>query len=676
MLGIGFWDWLAIGAYLIGITVLGTWTMVRVKDTADFFMGGRRNNRWLMMFFAFGAGTSGNDAVGVSSKTYTSGMSGIWYQWLWLFATPFYWLIAPVFRRMRAITTGDYFEQRYDGSVAALYAVVGVMQLTFNMGVLLRGGSVMIEAVSGGDVPWQWAAVGMTVLFLIYGMAGGLAAAILTDFVQGILTVILSFMLLPVALNAVGGMTGLREKIADPAVFTIVSPGEINTFHIVMMCLSALIGIVTQPHIMGVCAAGRNEMDGRFGFASGNLLKRFCTIAWMIVGLCGIALYPGLTGDQPDTIYGRVAADLLPTVMPGLVGIFLAALLASIMSSCDAFMVSSSGLFTQNFYRRFVMRGRSEGHYVVVGRVVSLLIVVASLFICFRIRSVPRGLELFFQIQALMGAAFWLGLFWRRTTVLGAWAGTLGGLVVLYLGAAGVVNTTSADLDNDGDPDRFVLDTRSTTLTWWEDLDGDATRWARRSFRAEWGPESRLRLFDVDNDGDFDILTAETLGPDAVWWENAGSGRALLGDGRKWVRREGETTAEMTSSQIQPWFVERLPKNMIWNGKFRLSWSIFFYLSTAFGLTLLVSLVTPRVSQAKLDRLYECLRTPVTGEEPHLAPFTLPPGVTPPPPRKLIDHPDLEIPMPTAVGMVGFAVVWAFVFGLIAFVYWLAGVGT
>src|SRR5690606_7918001 len=131
-------------------------------------------------------------------------------------------------------------------------------------------------------------------------------------------------------------------------------------------------------HIMGVCAAGKSEMDGRFGFASGNLLKRFCTIAWMIVGLCGVAMYPGLQGAEADTIYGRVAADLLPDVMPGLVGLFLAALLASIMSSCDAFMVSSSGLFTQNFYRRHFVKGRAEGHYVLIGRMAAFAIVIVG----------------------------------------------------------------------------------------------------------------------------------------------------------------------------------------------------------------------------------------------------------------------------------------------------------
>ena len=43
-----------------------------------------------------------------------------------------------------------------------------------------------------------------------------------------------------------------------------------------------------------------------------------------------------------------LARDILPTVAPGLVGLFVASMLAAVMSSCDTFMVSSSALFTEN----------------------------------------------------------------------------------------------------------------------------------------------------------------------------------------------------------------------------------------------------------------------------------------------------------------------------------------
>ncbi|MFO7973273.1 MAG: sodium:solute symporter family protein, partial [Candidatus Hydrogenedentota bacterium] len=181
MLGISGWDWFTLALYGAGIVAIGIWMALRTRDREDFFIGGRKFGKLMMVFFSFGAGTNGNQAVAVASATYKSGMSGIWFQWLWLFATPFYWLIAPIFRRMRAVTTGDYFDMRYDRSVGALYSVAGILQLSANMGVMLLGAGTVITAVSGGEIPVRYAIPILTVLFVFYGVAGGLGAAILTD---------------------------------------------------------------------------------------------------------------------------------------------------------------------------------------------------------------------------------------------------------------------------------------------------------------------------------------------------------------------------------------------------------------------------------------------------------------------------------------------------------------
>jgi SSS family transporter len=430
LLGIGLWDWAALAVYLGGITLIGVLAARKVKDTADFFMGGRRFGKTFMIFFSFGAGTNGNQAVGVAAKTYTDGMSGIWYQWLWLFATPFYWIIAPFFRRMRALTTGDFYEYRFNRSTAVLYTLLGIWILTINIGVMLKGSAAVITAISGNAINEYWAIGVMTVLFVTYGIAGGLAAAIATDFIQGMLTILLSFLLLPFAFSAVGGFAGLHENITNESMFSLVAPGQINAFHIFMFAINALVGIVTQPHIMGVCGAGRTELDGRVGFAGGNLLKRVCTVAWMLTGMCAVVMYVDLDKTSIDQVYGTMARDLLPKVMPGLVGIFLASLLASVMSSCDAFMVSSSGLFTQNIYRPFIAPNKTSAHYVFVGRVASLLLVLISIWFAFSFENVVEGLTEFWKVAAMMGPAFYLGLFWRRTTSAGAWAGTIGAIIV------------------------------------------------------------------------------------------------------------------------------------------------------------------------------------------------------------------------------------------------------
>jgi len=432
LLGLTTADWLVIVGYLVGITVIGTWAIRRVKSAASFFISDRKFGKMLMMFFNFGTGTHSDQAVSVAAKTYGVGASGIWYQLLWAFSTPFYWIIAPMFRRMRAITTSDFFDARFGTSVGVLYAVMAIMNLIVNIGVMLKGSSAMIEAVTGGSINAFYATMAMTTMFLIYGVAGGLSAAIVTDFVQGILTIVLSFLILPFAmieisrLTGLGPMEGLRATIGDPEMFSLVS-AEIGLFYIVVISLNGLIGYGCQPHTMSLCAAGKTEMEARVGMTCGMFIKRFCTVAWVLTGLCAVAYYAILQQEVSDVdhVYGLMAKDLLPAIAPGLVGLFIASMLAGIMSSCDAFMVAGSALFTENIYRKVFVRNAGDRHYMIVGRVVSLLVVAAAIVFAFSLESVVKGLEIFWKISAMMGLAFWVGLFWRRATVAAVWVGTL-----------------------------------------------------------------------------------------------------------------------------------------------------------------------------------------------------------------------------------------------------------
>lgn len=449
MLGLELIDWIVIIIYLVGITLVGFWAVRKVRSSASFFIGDRKFGKVMMAFFMFGSGTHSDQAVSVASKTYQSGASGIWYQWLWLFVTPFFWLIAPFFRRMRAVTTGDYFEVRYSRSVSGLYAAMGILPLTIALGVMLKGSGAMVEAVSGGAISSNLAIIAMTVIFLLYGIAGGLSAAIATNFIQGLLTVVLSFLILPFALDKVGGMSGLRESIGNADMLSLVSPGEINLFYIVIIAFNALVGWVTMPETMANCAAGKTEMEGRTGVTVGIFGKRVCTIAWMLTGLCAVVMYAELA--DPDLAYGNMARDLLPGIAPGMIGLFIACMLASIMSTCDSLMVVASALFTENLYKKFFVVGRPDSHYTLVGRIMSALVVIAGIFVAFTLESVVEGLEFYWMVSALMGIAFWVGLFWRRATAAAAWAATLTSLAVFLftstepLGAGWDFNTHFAD---------------------------------------------------------------------------------------------------------------------------------------------------------------------------------------------------------------------------------------
>ncbi|MFT5468871.1 MAG: Na+/proline symporter [Verrucomicrobiales bacterium] len=418
-------DIISLAVYLLGVTALGMWAARRVKTAGDFIMP-RKFGKAMMMMHSFGTATHSDQAVSVASKSASVGLAGIWYQWMWLFATPFFWVIAPMMRRLRALTTGDVFAARFDRGVAGMYAVLGLVKFMVNIALMLKGASVIIDAASDGALPAGPMILVMTGLFVVYGLAGGLSAAIVTDFVQGILTIVFSFLLLPACLSAVGGLPGMKETLGAE-MFSLVAPGDVSVFYIFMIALNALLGVAVQPHNMGVCGAGRGETDGAVGFMGGMFLKRICTIAWALTALAAVAYFGSI--DEPDKVYGQMAREFLPGILPGLLGLFLAALLATVMGSCDSFMVASSGLITQNLYKPFVS-DKSDAHYLWVARISGLIVVIGGVIIAFNSDSVVKLLEQLWKINVMTAAAFWLGIFWRRTTVVGAWAATIAMLSV------------------------------------------------------------------------------------------------------------------------------------------------------------------------------------------------------------------------------------------------------
>ncbi len=440
MLGIGYADWAAIAFYLVIVTVAGLWAGRQVKGMRDFVMP-RTFGKLFMMMHSFGTATHSDQAVTVASKCYTSGLSGIWYQLQWLFATPFFWLIAPMMRRFRAITMANVFELRYNRSVAYLFVVVGLLKFTVNLGLMLWGTSAVIDACSGGQLPARQLVLIMTLLFVSYGLVGGLRAAIVTDFIQGILVIVFSFILLIPLLDALGGWTNVQDTVValkeSPDFLSLANP-NITIFYIVMISLNAFLGVVVQPQNLGVCAAGKTEIEGAVGFMCGTMLKRFCTVAWAMTAMAAVALYGtrGTIIENPDEIYGMVAREFLPSMMPGLLGIFMASLLATVMGSCDSFMVSASGLVAENLYRP-LYPDESPQQYLRVARISGLIVVASGLAFAYWLgdedRGVVGGLEVLWKIGAMMSVAFWMGVFWRGSTSAGAWAATLTAFLIWYV---------------------------------------------------------------------------------------------------------------------------------------------------------------------------------------------------------------------------------------------------
>ena len=213
--------------------------------------------------------------------------------------------------------------------------------------------------------------------FLLYSFFGGLIASAYTDFVQGFLIIVLSFMLIPLGLRAVGGFAGMRKALPANFFDLYSSVSGMDAFTIAMLALNGLVGITAQPHMLSMCATGATERAGRVGQTYGSMIKRFCTIGWALTGLIVAALVfqRGVKLPDAEQAFGYACRELLG---PGLVGLMVACVLAANMSACSNLMVNSGALFTRNLWLSYLNPSANDRQLLWVGRLSGLVLTTAG----------------------------------------------------------------------------------------------------------------------------------------------------------------------------------------------------------------------------------------------------------------------------------------------------------
>jgi Na+/proline symporter len=430
-------DLWVIAGYFAVVVAIGFWASAKVKNDEDYFLGGRRFGKGLLVMHWLCTGTHSEMAVQVAGATARVGLGGIWYQWMWLFSTPFYWVIAPMIRRLRVVTTGDFFRLRYGRSLEMLYAMVALAYLVLSMAMLLRGASAAIAGATGGAVPTEKCVVLLSVLFSTYVMAGGLVAAAYTDFLQGAMIIVLSVLLVPAGFAHIGGVGSLTRHLGAEMLAVTAPPGanEGDPWFVVAMSLLGLVGIVAQPHVMTANGSGKSETEARVGMCYGNFIKRLLTVAWALSGLIALVMFAdelrGLdpAGDQSkqvsETFFGRAIQQLLGD---GWRGLMIACLVAGV-TSAETFMVVGAGLFTRNVLP-FAQGVAASRKALWAGRFASAGMLCTSILVALLAGSVTQLVLWSVQVIGLMGPAVWLGVTWRRSNAPAAWASVLTGLAV------------------------------------------------------------------------------------------------------------------------------------------------------------------------------------------------------------------------------------------------------
>ncbi|MEM7478093.1 MAG: sodium:solute symporter family protein [Planctomycetota bacterium] len=708
-------DYIVLFVYFVGMVGIGIWSMRRVQKQEDYFMGGRGFGKLLQTFAAFGAGTGAHEPVAVGLTGWTSGLSGVWSALMWLFVTPVYWVTAVWYRRMRHLTLGDWFVERYESKA------MGVAYTAFAFAFYIFYLSTMLSAIASFAVPlmgietiWglqlkYYLIPGLALIVILYGVLGGLTAAYYTDLIQGVFIILLSVLLIPFGLSA------LVEQFGDPAsqgmmdgfqilhqrvsadyfnLFGGPSAGEFPPMYIVSLSILGVITVVVQPHFIATGGgSAKAEDEARIGLVVGNFLKRLCTVGWALTALIALALLADSADivKDPDRVWGVAAREILGPLNIGLVGLMLACLMAAMMSSADAYMIVTSALVTRNVYAAYIDDKASEQTYLLVGRLTGLFIIVGASAIAIFWSDVFGQFKLAIELPILFAAPFWIGMYWRRVNRTAVWITITFSLLFFFVLPILLPMLLPGLKSNPS----FAVETNRITKTFsrtataadvaryeaWQRVFDQATREQDKKTLDKLGSPPPKAV-----EGEVIELQVKSGGQALFWAELSAPGEVAL-----------ETVSE-TEEQGTRTVVEKRVGSLEGSGLFKLDFLLYSWLGVdlsaaskstietlrlpprvllPFLVLAISSFLTPRNSEKGLHRYYAKMNTPVH-PDPAIDKEALEKAYNTENyarETKLFPNSDFEFVRPSTKDVVGFLIsvlVCAFVIGLLVF---LAGVG-
>jgi solute:Na+ symporter, SSS family len=141
----------------------------------------------------------------------------------------------------------------------------------------------------------------------------------------------------------------------------------------------------------------------------------------------------GLYNSIAENYYSGVIFSLVKQYCPpGLLGLALTALLASFMSGMAGNVTAFNTVFTYDLYQAYFVKGRSDRHYFLTGKVITVVGILLSMGAAYFAKQYDNAMDIiqlvFGFVNAPIFATFLLGMFWKRTTGTGAFLGLFGGI--------------------------------------------------------------------------------------------------------------------------------------------------------------------------------------------------------------------------------------------------------
>ena len=429
-------DWLVIGAYFALNVGIGFYYKARASSSvSEFFLSGRNVPWWLagtsMVATTFAADTP----LVVTGLVAKNGIAGNWIWWSFLMSgmlTVFFY--ARLWRRAGVMTDIEFAEIRYSGKPAAFLrgfrsVYLGVIVNCIILGWVNLAMVKILGLIFGIDKNHALLIVlGLIALTSFISTLAGLWGVLVTDMVQFVIKMGMVIVLAVFAVNAVGGIDMMKEKL--------ISSGRGEALNLVPALNSVWMPMITflvyvsvnwwATWYPGAEPGGGGYVAQRMFSAKDERHSMLATLwfniahyairpwPWILTALASLILFPGL--KDPETGYIRVLIDYLPASLRGLM---IAAFAAAYMSTIATQLNWGASYLINDFWRRFVKRDGSEQYYVRASQVATVLLTLVSAEITRHMDSIGGAWKVLIVTGAGTGGVLLLRWYWWR---INAWS--------------------------------------------------------------------------------------------------------------------------------------------------------------------------------------------------------------------------------------------------------------
>ena len=457
-------------------------------STTEFFLSGRNMPWWLLGISMVATTFSADTPNLVTDIVRKNGVSGNWVWWAFLLTgmlTVF--VYAKLWRKSGVVTDLEFYELRYSGKGAAFLRGFRALYLGVFFNIMIMA-SVCLAAIKIGSVLLGFTAIETLVIAstitVLYSSLGGLKGVVITDFFQFILAMGATFWATYyiIDLPQIGTLENLLTHPNVVPKLDFIPDFQQREVFITLFILPIAVQWWSvwypgaEPGGGGYIAQRMLSAKDEKNAVWATLLFNFAHYAlrpwpWILIALASLIIFPDIQSIQlafpnidPSIVKDDLAYPAMMTFLPaGLIGLIVASLIAAFMSTISSHLNWGSSYVVYDFYQRFVKPDASEKELVKIGRLSTVVLMIASALFALLLSNALEAFQILLQIGAGTGLLFIMRWFWYRINAYSeVTAMTVSFILALYFKLIHV----KLGFDPIANDIQLVLGVAITTVSW------------------------------------------------------------------------------------------------------------------------------------------------------------------------------------------------------------------